>query len=112
VRDVFLLRTKRFCFNRRAVASDCIDFAFGVTQAIRQIMIRSIDAAVIQVLRRRAAACGTSMEEQARRALTNAVGMDREAAARRLAEIRRLIGRLEGPSILDDLRRDRRRDEG
>jgi plasmid stability protein len=75
-----------------------------------QIMIRNIDAAVIEALRRRAAVCGTSMEEQARRALTKAVGMDREAAALRLTEIR-LIGRLEGPSTLDDLRRDRGRDK-
>ena len=75
-------------------------------------MIRKIDAAVIEALRRRAAACGTSMEEQARRALTKAVGLDREAAARRLTEIRRKIGRLEGPSIVDDLHRDRGRDEG
>jgi plasmid stability protein len=66
---------------------------------------------VIEALRRRAAACGTSMEEQARRALTRAVGLDREAAARRLGEIRRIIGRLEGPSSLEDLRRDRSRDE-
>jgi plasmid stability protein len=77
-----------------------------------QIVIRNIDAAVIEALRRRAAACGTSMEEQARRALTKAMGMDREAAARRLSETRRLIGRLQGPSILDDLRRDRARDKG
>jgi plasmid stability protein len=78
---------------------------------VSQIVIRNIDAAVIEALRRRAAACGTSMEEQARRALTKAVGLDREAAARRLTEIRRKIGRLEGPSIVDDLRRDRGRDE-
>ena len=77
-----------------------------------QIVIRKIDAAVIEALRRRAAACGTSMEEQARRALTKAVGLDREAAARRLTEIRHKIGRLEGPSIVDDLHRDRGRDEG
>jgi plasmid stability protein len=76
-----------------------------------QIVIRNIDTAVIEGLRRRAATCGTSMEEQARRALTKAVGLDRAAAARRLAEIRRIIGRLEGPSTLDDLRRDRNRDE-
>jgi plasmid stability protein len=76
-----------------------------------QIVIRNIDSAVIEALRRRAAACGTSMEEQARRALTNAVGLDRDSAARRLAEIRRIIGRLEGPSTLDDLRRDRGRDQ-
>jgi len=76
-----------------------------------QIVIRNIGAAVIEALRRRAAACGTSMEEQARRALTKAVGLDRHTAARRLTEIRRIIGRLERPSTLDDLRRDRRRDE-
>ena len=76
-----------------------------------QIVIRNLDAAVIEALRRRAAACGISMEEQARRALTKAVGLDRDSAARRLAEIRHMIGRLEGPSTLDDLRRDRDRDE-
>ena len=76
-----------------------------------QIVIRNIDTAVIEALRRRAAACGTSIEEQARRALTKAVGLDRAAAARRRAEIRRIIGRLEGRSTLDDLRRDRNRDE-
>ena len=74
-------------------------------------MIRNIDPAVIAALRRRAAVCGTSMEEQARRALAKAVGLDRESAARRLAELRHLIGRLEGPSILDDLLRDRDRDK-
>jgi hypothetical protein len=50
------------------------------------------------------------MEEQARRALAKAVGLDREAALRRLDEIRGAIGRLEGDSIVDDIRRDRRRD--
>jgi plasmid stability protein len=76
-----------------------------------QIVIRNLDTAVIDALRRRAAVCGTSMEEQARRALTRAVGLDHEAAARRLAEVRQIIGRLEGPSILDDLCHDRHRDE-
>jgi len=75
-----------------------------------QIVIRNIGTAVIEALRRRAAVCGTSMEEQARRALTKAVGLDRAAGARRLSEIRRIIGRLEAPSTLDDLRRDRNRD--
>ena len=75
-----------------------------------QIVIRNIDTAVIDALRRRAATCGTSMEEQARRALAKAVGLDREAALGRLDEIRGAIGRLEGDSILDDIRRDRRRD--
>ena len=76
-----------------------------------QIVIRNLDDAVLTALRKRAALSGTSMEEQARRALARAVGLDREAAARRLDEIRVAIGRLEGTSIVDDLRRDRRRDE-
>lgn len=76
-----------------------------------QIVIRNIDTAVIEALRRRGAAWGISMEEQARRVLAKAVALDRAVAARRLAEIRRIIGRLEGPSTLDDLRRDRNRDE-
>lgn len=75
-----------------------------------QIVIRNIDDAVIDALRQRAAACGSSMEEQARRALTSAVGLDREEAVRRLIEIRRRIGRVPGPSIVADLRRDRDRD--
>jgi plasmid stability protein len=76
-----------------------------------QIVIRNLDDAVLVALRKRAAASGTSMEEQARRALAQAVGLDREAALRRLDEIRSAIGRLQGESIVDDLRRDRRRDE-
>jgi plasmid stability protein len=75
-----------------------------------QIVIRNIDDAVLAALRRRAAAVGTSMEEQARRALARAVGLDREDAVRRLAEVRRNIGRVTGPSVVDDLRRDRDRD--
>lgn len=76
-----------------------------------QIVIRNLDDAVVEALRRRAAACGTSTEEQARRALTQAVGLDREEAVRRLDVVRSRIGRLEGPSIIEDLRRDRDRDE-
>jgi plasmid stability protein len=76
-----------------------------------QIVIRNLDDAVLVALRKRAAASGTSMEEQARRALAQAVGLDREAALRRLDEIRSAIGRLEGESMVADLRRDRRRDE-
>jgi plasmid stability protein len=75
-----------------------------------QIVIRNIDDAVLNALRQRAAACGTSMEEQARRALTSAVGLEREEAVRRFAELRRRIGRLPGPSTLEDLRSDRDRD--
>jgi plasmid stability protein len=76
-----------------------------------QMLIRNIDDAVIDALRRRASIAGTSMEEEARRALAAAVGLEREAAAERLAEIRRRIGRLADRSTLEDLRHDRRRDE-
>jgi plasmid stability protein len=75
-----------------------------------QIVIRNIDDAVIDALRQRAAACGTSMEEQARRALASSVGLDRAEAIRRLTEVRRRVGRVPGPSVVEDLRRDRDRD--
>lgn len=75
-----------------------------------QIVIRNLDAAVVEALRKRAADRGTSMEEQARRALTSVVGLDREEAVRRLDEVRRRIGRLPGPSVVEELRRDRDRD--
>jgi hypothetical protein len=42
--------------------------------------------------------------------LTRAVGLDRAAAIKRLDEVRRSIGRLEGFSTLEQLRRDRDRD--
>ena len=76
-----------------------------------QIVIRNLDPAVIEALRRRAAACGTSTEEQARRALTQAVGLERAEAVRRLDVVRGKIGRLDGPTIVEDLRDDRHRDE-
>jgi plasmid stability protein len=75
-----------------------------------QILVRNLDDAVIAALKRLAAAAGTSTEEQVRRALTQAVGLDRAAAIERIDKIRREIGRLEGFSSLEELRRDRDRD--
>lgn len=75
-----------------------------------QMLIRNLDDAIIEGLRRRAATCGTSTEEQARRALAMAVGIDREALVRALADLRDSVGPLPGPSSLDILRRDRERD--
>jgi plasmid stability protein len=74
------------------------------------MLIRNIDDAVVRALRERAASAGTSMEEEARRALAQAVGLDRAAALRRLDQIRQAIGRIEDASVVEDLRRDRRRD--
>jgi plasmid stability protein len=80
-----------------------------------ELVIPDVDPEIVDALRRQAAAAGTSTEEQARRLLTRAVAdraelADREAAIRRLAEIRKTIGRLPGPSIVEELRRDRDRD--
>jgi plasmid stability protein len=73
-----------------------------------QIVIRNVDEAVIEALRRRAVARGTSVEEEARRILERATGLGREAAVDRFAEIRRSVSS-GGPSVADDLRRDRNR---
>lgn len=76
-----------------------------------QILIRNLDDAVLAKLRQRAAEAGTSVEEEARRALTASAGLTRQAALQRLDAVRAHIGRVPGPSSLDDLRRDRARDE-
>lgn len=76
-----------------------------------QILIRNLDDAILEALRQRAADSGTSTEEEARRALAAFVGLSRKEALERLDAIRKKIGPLDGPTILDDLRRDRRRDE-
>ena len=76
-----------------------------------QILIRNLDDAVLQALRRRAANHGASLEEEARRALAEAVGLTRGEALARIDEVRARIGRLRGPSSLEDLREDRRRDD-
>jgi plasmid stability protein len=75
-----------------------------------QILIRNVDDAVLEALRRRAGARGRSVEEEARRALAASVGLTRTEALARLDDARRRIGRLSGPTSLDDLRRDRARD--
>lgn len=75
-----------------------------------QILIRNLDAAVLTALRQRAAKAGTSVEEEARRALASSAGLTRDAALARLDAVRERIGRVDGPSSLEDLRHDRSRD--
>lgn len=75
-----------------------------------QILVRNLDDAVIAELRRLAAADGTSTEEQARRALSRAVGIDRAAALKRLDDIRHRIGRLPGASMTEIIREERDRE--
>jgi plasmid stability protein len=75
-----------------------------------QILIRNLDDAVLDALRRRAASTGSSLEEEARRALAAAVGLSRQEALARLDAVRSKIVVGSGPDSLEDLRADRRRD--
>lgn len=75
-----------------------------------QIVIRNLDDAVVTALKARAGRNGTSMEEEARRALAQNVGVDTQAWLARLDALRAETGRLPGPTIVDDLRADRARD--
>ena len=58
------------------------------SSSMSQLTIRNVDEAVVQALRRRAAAAGRSTEEEARRSLAMAVGIDRQAARARLDAVR------------------------
>ncbi|MBX3705203.1 MAG: hypothetical protein KF911_01125 [Pseudomonadales bacterium] len=72
-----------------------------------QITIRKLDDAVMQALRKRAAASGRAVEDEARRALAIATGVDREAARERLDAARALLkGRTDTPA--EDLVRQMR----
>lgn len=53
-----------------------------------QLTIRNLDDSVLQALKRRAAAAGRSTEEEARRSLALAVGIDRDALIARLRAVR------------------------
>jgi plasmid stability protein len=79
--------------------------------AMGQIVIRNLDDAVLTALKSRAARNGTSMEEEARRALAQNVGVDTQAWMARLDALRKQLGPLPGPSSVDLLRADRARDE-
>jgi plasmid stability protein len=76
-----------------------------------QILVRNVDDGVLDALRGRASQRGSSVEEEARRALAESVGLSREEAARRLDVVRAKISRLITTPSLDDLRYDRRRDD-
>ena len=56
-----------------------------------QITIRKLDDAVMQALRKRAAAAGRSVEEEARRSLAVATGVDRGMARARLAAVHEML---------------------
>ena len=75
-----------------------------------QILIRNLDKSVLDALRRRASEAGSSLEEEARRALAASVGLDRDDVLARLDTVRARIGIGPGPTSLDDLRADRARE--
>jgi plasmid stability protein len=75
-----------------------------------QILIRNLDDAVPEALRRLAAERGGPLEDEVRRALTASVGLTRAEALARLDAARLRIGRREGAPSLEDLRFDRDRD--
>lgn len=90
--------------------NDCNDIDVVVINLMGQILIRNVDDAVLAALRRRAGLQGVSLEQEARATLSRSVGLSRDQAVERLDAVRRRIGRLSGPSIVDDVRADRRRD--
>ena len=78
-----------------------------------QLTIRNLDEAVVHALRRRAATAGRSTEEEARRSLAMAVGVDREATRTRLDAVRAALAGREDESaerLVRKLRDGRARD--
>ncbi len=75
-----------------------------------QILIRNLDAAVLDALKARAARSGISLEEEVRRALAASAGLSRAEALARLDAVSAMIGKTPGPTTHDDLRADRDRD--
>jgi antitoxin FitA len=76
-----------------------------------QLLIRNLDQAVVNALRVRATQSGHSLEEEGRQVLTAGSGVGREAALAKLDSFREMIGRLPGPSTIEDLRADRDRED-
>jgi plasmid stability protein len=75
-----------------------------------QLLIPDLDDTLIEAVRQRALARGTSIEDEVRRILTASVSLTREEVLADLDASRQKIGRLNGVSALNDLRLDRARD--
>jgi plasmid stability protein len=73
-----------------------------------QILVRNLDDAVVDSLKSRAAAKGTSLEQEARTILTEASKMTRAEVAKLLAEFR-AKQKPSTRSVVDDIRKDRDR---
>lgn len=68
------------------------------------ITVRNLDDAVIDALRKRAAAAGRSMEEEVRRALATSAGMDRDALIARMEDFAAKHGTRKGPRVEEIVR--------
>jgi len=82
-------------------------------RGMAQITIRKLDDAVMQALRKRAAAAGRSVEDEARRSLALATGIDRDAARARLDAVRstlKEIPDIPAEDLVREMRDDRTRD--
>lgn len=76
------------------------------------MLIRNLDDAVIAALEKRAAENCTSLEEEARRALSGSrAAISADDVVARLAAVRARIGPLPGPNSTEILRWDRDRDD-
>jgi plasmid stability protein len=76
-----------------------------------QILIRNLDDWVLDALKRRAIDHGTSIEAEARQALSGSVKLEWQEAIERLDAVRKQLGSDSGPTSLDLLRADRARDD-
>ena len=74
------------------------------------ITIRKLDKSVVDALKRRAAAAGRSMEEEARQALIDATQAGKPSKDEVFARMRALsakVGRIGGPSAVEIIRQQR-----
>jgi plasmid stability protein len=76
--------------------------------SMAQILVRNLDDAVVDRLKLRAEAKGTSLEQEARTILTEASGMSRAEVAKHLEEFRARQKRSRR-SVVEDIREDRDR---
>lgn len=74
-----------------------------------QILVRNLDDAVIDSLKRRAARREISFEEEVRRTLTESAGLEREEFIKKVDAFRNSMPRLPGPDSVELLRESRRR---
>jgi plasmid stability protein len=75
-----------------------------------QLVIRNLDDAVVETLKRRAAVNRRSLAEEVRHTLTKVAGGSGDGFRERAAALRAEIGPLAGPNAVADLRTLRDRD--